>query len=119
MMPRSQATRRLEIFFIFFSLLLLAGCSNREEHPGGSDQYHELTGLALAVDTSSKSITIAHGDIPHYMKAMTMTFKLRDPRLLIGVEPGDSVRGVLAVRRPDARIESLTVISKIPSESRH
>ena len=113
-----QTSRLLQVLFTL-SFLLMDGCGTRDEHPGGTDQYHQLIGLVLAVDSSSTSITISHGDIPHSMKAMTMTFKVRDPKLLVGVEPGDSVRGIIAVHRPDVRIDSLTVLSKMPSETRH
>lgn len=94
----------------------MAGCGNKE---GSGSQFHELRGLVLAVDSSASRLTIAHDDIPHYMKAMTMTFKVKDAARMRGIEPGDSVKGVLEVRRPDVWIDSLAILSKAPSDTHH
>jgi Cu/Ag efflux protein CusF len=110
---------RVPVLLVLLSLLVAAGCGKHEETQAGGAQYYELKGQILAVDTSAKRLTIAHEEIPHYMKAMTMTFRVKDASLLHGVEPGDSVRGVLAVHRPDVWIDSLAVLGKMSSETHH
>ncbi|APR80789.1 Hypothetical protein A7982_06136 [Minicystis rosea] len=48
-------------------------------------------GNIRAIDTTKKTILIAHRDIPGYMKAMTMQFELRDASLAKGVSAGDEI----------------------------
>ena len=45
------------------------------------------------VDTAGKTITLAHGDIANVdMPAMTMTFRVKDGKLLDHIKAGDKVR---------------------------
>lgn len=62
------------------------GCSE-----GGDDGGHPGHGVVRDVDPSAGRVTIAHGDIPGLMKAMTMTFDVADPAALEGIEAGDRV----------------------------
>jgi Cu/Ag efflux protein CusF len=110
---------RVPVLLALFSLLLAAGCGKHEDTQVGGAQYYEMRGQVLAVDSSANRLTIAHEEIPHYMKAMTMTFRVKDANLLQGIEAGDSVRGVLVVHRPDVWIDSLAVLAKMSSETYH
>ena len=100
---------------ILLTLLVLScasGCDSQERKPVGAVQYYELKGLVMALEPSRNRVIIAHEEIPHFMKAMTMSFTVKDASLLQGIEVGDSVNGVLAVRRPDVWLDSLTVVGK-------
>ncbi|MBI2619468.1 MAG: SCO family protein [Ignavibacteriales bacterium] len=55
---------------------------------------------------------ISHEEIPNYMMAMTMPFKVKDTTLFVGVSVGDSVQGTLAVSRSESWLETLSVIGK-------
>ncbi|HUO15140.1 MAG TPA: copper-binding protein, partial [Verrucomicrobiae bacterium] len=50
-------------------------------HPTNTpvDRYH-LRGLVLATRPATGQITIQHGDIPGFMPAMTMAYKLKDAK---------------------------------------
>lgn len=53
----------------------------------------EGVGVVKAIDVKNASITIAHDPIPALKwPAMTMPFKVADPALLKGVQPGAKVR---------------------------
>lgn len=65
-----------------------------------SEREYQLEGQILAVDQARQEVTIKHGDIPRFMPAMTMTFKVRDGQLLTGRVPGDLVKGTLVVEDP-------------------
>jgi Cu/Ag efflux protein CusF len=74
-----------------FSLLLAAAalpgavaCDSGT--PSGTGQ-----GSVVAVDAAAGEITIDHGEIPGVMGAMKMSFPVSDPKLLEGVQPGQSV----------------------------
>jgi Cu/Ag efflux protein CusF len=89
------------ILLIIFLLVFTAGCGRSQEKPGSEIQRYQFKGLVMALERSRQRVTIAHGDIPNHMKAMTMSFAVKDTNLLRGIEVGDSVSGVLAVRHPE------------------
>ncbi len=106
------ATETLLLLFVY--VLLSTGCGGKEQKQRNAVQYHQVKGQVVALDPSLKRVTIAHEEIPGYMKAMTMPFAVRDSSLLRGVEVGDSVLAVLALR-PEAAIDSLTIVWKTAS----
>ena len=56
-----------------------------------ADRWAE--GEVRRIDTAARKITVRHGDIPDLdMPPMTMVFKVRDPALLQGLQPGARVR---------------------------
>jgi protein SCO1/2 len=81
----------------------------------GARQY-ELRGQVLAVDRPKGEITIKHEDIPGFMPAMTMPFRVRDAKLLDGRAPGDLVTATLVVEETDAYLSVLvkTGFSEMP-----
>jgi Cu/Ag efflux protein CusF len=54
-------------------------------------------GQVLRVDAAGGRITIAHKDIPGFMQAMTMSFRVKDRKLLDQVKPGDEADFTLEV----------------------
>jgi Cu/Ag efflux protein CusF len=56
-------------------------------------QAPNAVGEVLRIDADGQRITLRHAGLPSLdMPAMTMTFRVRDPRLLLGVGVGDRVR---------------------------
>ena len=104
--------RHLVLVSILLAGLVASGC--RRGTPGTGTQRHPLEGRVVAVDTASRTLTIAHEDIPGFMPAMTMEFVVleKDAALLRNVSPGDHVTATLVV--PDSRywIEDLVVVKK-------
>jgi protein SCO1/2 len=99
---------------VAFALLgLAAGACQREAKPAGGARY-PLAGKAVSVDAARRAITVAHGDIPGFMPAMTMEFTVleKDRPLLARVSPGDEVSATLVV--PDSRywLEDLVVVKQ-------
>ena len=93
------------------SVILLAvmlGCGKQNEST--EVVTFALRGVVVSVNPEKKRIVIDHEEIPEYMKAMTMPFKVKDSTLLGKVQPGDTVQGVLAVSRAESWLESLTVV---------
>jgi protein SCO1/2 len=105
--------RQLLVFILLSALLLVAGCGKKGDRSPGNARSYSFTGQVMAIDPPSKQITIAHGDIPHFMKAMTMPFVVKDTSLFRGIEIGDSVRGVIVVQKPEVWLDSLALISKM------
>jgi protein SCO1/2 len=105
---------RTILLFLIVVLLAVTGCGRQEK--GGSEpaNYYHLRGQVVALEPASSLITIAHEKIPGFMEAMTMPFSIKDSALFRGVEVGDSVCGVVAVRKPEIWLDSLTVVWKMP-----
>ena len=104
--------RSLTLACMLLFALLVAGCGKKDERSTKSGQSYHFVGQVMAINSPSRQITIAHGDIPNFMKAMTMDFIVKDTTLLHGISVGDSVRGVLVVQRPEVWLDGLALISK-------
>jgi protein SCO1 len=95
-------------------LVALASPACRREAPALAGPRYPLQGKVVEVDVAGRRVTIAHGDIPGFMPAMTMPFVVleRDAALLRGVGPGDEITATLVA--PDSRywIEDLVVVKK-------
>ena len=68
--------------------------------PAPAGQRYPLEGKVVEVDVASRTVTIAHGDIPGFMPAMTMPFVVleKDAALLQHVGPGDEITATLVAR---------------------
>jgi protein SCO1/2 len=95
-------------------LAALASPACKREAPPATGQRYPLRGKVVEVDAASRKVTIAHGDIPGFMPAMTMPFVVleKDAALLQAVGPGDEVTATLVA--PDSRywLEDLVVLQK-------
>jgi protein SCO1/2 len=104
-----KASSLLIVPFILSSLLV--SCTRNEDKPTDLVTF-PLKGEVVAIDTARKRLTVAHEEIPDYMMAMTMPFKVKDPELLRSVTIGDTIQGVLAVSRTESWLETFTVTGK-------
>ena len=73
---------------------LLAGCDTK---PAG--KHYELEGRVVAVDSTSRLVTIAHQEVAGLMPAMTMPFQVgRNDEWVFGnVAPGDHIHATLVM----------------------
>jgi len=94
----------------FMVMILVAGCSG-EQKPTDLVTF-DLRGVVVSINYQQRRIIIDHEEIPNYMMAMTMPFKVKDTTILYRVQPGDTVQGTLAVSRSESWIEKLAVVSK-------
>lgn len=91
-----------------FALILfaaLAGFACRA--PAPAPRTFELKGQILAIDQARQEITVSHADIPGFMPAMTMPYKVRDANLLEGRTPGELIGATLVVEESDAYLQSI------------
>ncbi len=108
-------TMRVLITFLF--VLALVSCSKKDQQSTELVTF-PLKGEVVAIDTAAMRITIDHEEIPDYMMAMTMPFKIKNRQLFGGVHVGDTVQGVLAVSRTESWLETFTVVGKGEPPSR-
>src|SRR6188768_1098437 len=88
-----------------FALILFAALACRA--PAPAPRTFELKGQILAIDQARQEITVSHADIPGFMPAMTMPYKVRDANLLKGRTPGELIGATLVVEESDAYLQSI------------
>ena len=74
-------------------ILLLAGsaCSARKTYP--------LQGEVRGKDLTTNEVTVNHGDIPGFMPAMTMPYKVKNTAMLQELQPGDKIAAEVIVSK--------------------
>jgi protein SCO1/2 len=82
---------------------LMAGCADSPR-----DTY-ELKGRVVAVNPDNEEVTLEHEEIPGYMTAMTMPFKVKDKWVLSVMAPGQTVEATLVVQDGRSWIEDIMV----------
>lgn len=75
-----------------------------------NEKRYPLKGKVVAVDKSDRTATISHEDIPGYMPAMTMPFKIKNDADLEMLKPGDQVTAQLVVDDLSSWIEITAII---------
>lgn len=75
-----------------------------------NEKRYPLKGKVVAVDKTDRTATIAHEDIPGYMPAMTMPFKIKNDADLEMLKPGDQVTAQLVVDDLSSWIEITAII---------
>ncbi|HTM05301.1 MAG TPA: SCO family protein [Vicinamibacterales bacterium] len=94
------------------ALVIVSGC----RQPPPARQY-ELTGQILAIKPDRNEVILKHNDIPGFMPAMTMTYKVKEPELLNGRKEGDMVKATLVVEEVKAYLSSLNVTGHQPLDT--
>lgn len=93
-------------------LLGSAGCGG-----SSSPRQYELRGQIIGLQPERREVLIKHEDIRGFMPAMTMPFKVRDPKLLDGRAPGDLVTATLEVTTDDAWLTTLVKTGSAPVDA--
>lgn len=114
------SARRGTSFFVAIALVLAVvptlACSKTQEQSGGTRaasssaprQTYSTRGKVRAIGERKDNITIAHEDIPGYMKAMTMMFEVDKPELLQGISVDDQVTFTFSDRDGQLFIEAIS-----------
>jgi protein SCO1/2 len=88
---------------ILFTALTGLGC----RAPAPAARTYELKAQILAIDQARQELIVNHADIPGFMPAMTMPYKVRDANLLKGRTPGELIAATLVVDGSDAYLQSI------------
>jgi len=98
-------------------LLASLACSHRKTYP--------LQGEVRGKDLTTNEVTVNHGDIPGFMPAMTMPYKVKNTAMLQELQPGDKIAAEVVVSKDgndywleDVRITDESKRGKVkPTES--
>lgn len=90
--------RFVAVFFVLaLALSPLVGCNARRTSPesgasaASAGEGYDLRGRVVATDTASGRVTVAHQEIPGFMPAMTMPYRLAQPEVISELHPGDVI----------------------------
>ena len=86
-------------------LTLCAGLSGCKGRGGSAEQRYDLKGKVVNVDQRGSAVTVAHEEMPGYMPAMTMPFKVKDEWVFKDLAPGDRVQATLVVSGDSSWLE--------------
>ena len=90
---------------IVLFITTLSSCGGKPE----PQHQYQLKGKVVEINRKDKLVTISHDDIPGYMVAMTMPFKLKDERLLNEMEEGDRIQATLVIAGLKSWLEDVVV----------
>jgi protein SCO1 len=96
----------------FAACMSVLACHSSNSSPA---RRYDLKGQVVAVDSSSRSATIAHEEIQGYMGAMTMPFTLKDQWVFGVMKAGDHVQATLVVEGNRTRLEDVVITRGSPA----
>jgi protein SCO1/2 len=101
---------RAQIAFFLFVALTAAACGSST-----TQRTYTLQGQILSVAPDHLSASIKHEEIKDFMAAMTMTYKVKDPKLFEGLVPGDLITSTLVIDSTDGAVADayLTEVKKV------
>ena len=68
---------------------------------------YQLTGQILDMKPETSEVLVKHGDIPGFMPAMTMPYKVGDAKILADKQPGDLITATLVVGETEAHLSKM------------
>lgn len=105
--------RRFGGIVILAGLTAAVACSRAPE-----PRRYEVRGQILGVDAQKQEVLMKHEDIPGFMPAMTMFYKVQHPALLEGKQAGDLVTATLVVEEVNAYyLSTMTTTGRAPLDS--
>lgn len=99
-----------------FSLLLALASAACGSTPS-SQHIYTVEGQVLAVSPDRQQATVKHEEIKGFMMAMTMPYKVKDPRLLNGIAPGDLISATLVIDPNEAYFNAVKKVGVAPLEN--
>lgn len=81
---------------ILLGTALLCACAKQDTAPSTEPlNKYSIHGEIIRLSDQDKTATIHHKDIDGFMKSMTMTFPVKDPKEFAALQPGNCVDGNL------------------------
>ncbi len=97
---------------IFLIAFLAAACGG-----GSSDREYTLQGQILSIEADHMQANIKHEEIKGFMMAMTMPYKVRNPREFESLKPGDLITSRLIIESNDAYLVDVKKVGEAPLEA--
>lgn len=101
--------RKLFVTFALFVVVVAIGAACRPRRSANEKRY-PLKGKVVSVEKADRTATIAHQEVPGYMPAMTMPFKIKNDADLEMLKPGDEITATLVVDDLASWIEITAIV---------
>ena len=79
--------------------------------PRPEREWKDVAGVVRGVIPELGVVVLSHGDMPGYMRPMTMGFKAESPKIYEGFSVGDPVHFTVKGRLPRVRITAMEKIA--------
>jgi len=89
------------------ALLLLACAKNPQATESIAQKVFTVKGVVVRVEDEGRTMIIRHEEIPDYMGAMTMPFRVKEPSESRKVHPGDEILFIYKVAELSSWIEAI------------
>lgn len=104
--------------FALLAVLGLAGLTGC--HQGGSSQTrsagevkrYSVRGVVVSTDASKGSVTVDTEEIPGYMEAMIMPYRLKQPNVISELHPGDRITATLLAGNDSDQLDEIVVVGQ-------
>ena len=91
---------RIQIVLITVSLGAVVFCASCQRSKSSAAKRYPFTGRVVSIDTQDQSAVIDGDNIPGFMGAMAMSYKIKPPTALSQLSPGDSITAEVVVVEP-------------------
>jgi len=103
-------------------VLLCIACGSTLAAADATAKRHAATGMVLRVDVSHRLLDVSCDEIPNYMSAMEMPFKVRDAKTASGLKPGTKISFSMVeegktLYADDIHVETTAVFEPEPIEA--
>ncbi|HWQ03665.1 MAG TPA: SCO family protein, partial [Candidatus Nitrosotenuis sp.] len=102
-----RKTFYLPLVVLIAALTFASACGRKE--PAPEAKRYPLRGKVLSVDAQKKLVSVDHEEIPGYMAAMTMSYRLKDNSDYARLQRGDRIEATLVVAGKDYWLEGLFI----------
>jgi protein SCO1/2 len=102
----------LQILTLLSLSLGLSGCGNKQGDQERPLRNFTVKGVVIDIQDEGRTMIIDHEEMPGYMGAMTMPFRVNDPAESNGISPGDEIKFTYQVAELSSWIEDIQTTGK-------
>ena len=100
--PAELVIQRLHriVLLLLVLAILSVGCTKPIKR-------YRLSGRVISTDVNASQLVVDHKDIPGFMNAMTMTYRMNDASALKSLSPGDEISADVVVQGNNVWLENI------------
>jgi Cu/Ag efflux protein CusF len=97
--------------------LLLGACARNDDTKSSAPlNKYSIHGEIMRLNDQDKTATIHHKDIVGFMKSMTMTFPVKDPKEFAALQTGNCIEGTLFEQGDDLWVGDIQHLDLTPEQ---
>jgi protein SCO1/2 len=100
---------------ILLCLVWLIACGPSKQSKEAATKRYRLTGRVVSLDKQNQSMVVDGDEIPGFMSAMTMSYKVKNGSDLNQVAAGDTLSADIVARNDEYWLENIKVVQHSPA----